>query len=109
MGKPITATIPHTLGKDEARRRIAAGFSTAQRNRTGLGALFSLQEHWEGDRLHFDASGIGQRIFGWLDVLPDRVEIQVNVPDLLAAVAERLLGSLTVRAQKFLGDQSGRG
>ena len=103
MGRLITATIPHKLGKGEARRRIASGFSSAQeRNRTGLGAFFSIREHWEGDRLHFEATGLGQRISGRLDVLTDRVEIQVDLPDLLAAAAERLLGSLSAKAQRLL-------
>ena len=39
MGRPITVSIPHKLGKGEARRRIQEGFSSMQRNQSaGWGA-----------------------------------------------------------------------
>src|SRR5262249_19614512 len=102
MGRPITATIPHKLGKEEARRRIAEGFRSAQQNRVGFGVLFSIREHWEGDRLHFEAGGLGQRICGRLDVREETVQIEVDVPELLASLAERLLRMVDARTRKLL-------
>ena len=103
MGRPITINVPHALGKDEARRRIAEGFRSAQQQKmAGLGALLSIREHWEQDSLHFEAGALGQVIRGRLDVLPDRVEIEIQAPDLLAAVAERLLATVDAKTRKLL-------
>ena len=103
MGRPISVSIPHTLGQDEARRRIIEGFSSIQRNKTpGLASLISIRERWEGDRMHFDAGGLGQRVSGRLDILPDSVQIQLDVPDVLAMLADRILAALEAGTQKLL-------
>ena len=87
MGRSITATIPHKLGKDEARRRIAEGFgSIRQQTAAGFGALLAVRERWEGDCLHFEAGGLGQRMSGRLDVLPDSIEIEHPNEDAYACV-----------------------
>jgi len=103
MGKPIVVTIPHVLTQIEARRRIAEGFENIRRNKTGsLGMLLSVQDRWDGDRLHFDVGGLGQQVSGQLDVLPNSVEIEVEVPGMLGVIADRLLTALRTQTQKFL-------
>ena len=103
MGRPISVTIPHRLGKDEARRRIQEGFSSIQHNMTaGWGAMISVEERWEDDRLHFGAGGLGQKVSGQLDVLAASVQIEIEVPDLLTAVANRILATLKTGTQKLL-------
>lgn len=103
MARPITATIPHKLGKEEAHRRIAEGFSNLEQQLTGgMLGMFSLQKRWEGDRLHFEGGGLGQRVSGRLDVLADSVQIQVDLPALLAALADRITGKLKNAAQLLL-------
>ena len=109
MTKPITVNIPHALGKDEARRRIDQGFAHIQQQMTGgaLG-LVSFQKRWEADRLHLEGSMIGQKISGRLDVLADSVQMQIDLPDLLAAIAERIKAGLTKETQKLLENKSPR-
>jgi hypothetical protein len=103
MGRPITVSVPHKLGKSEARRRIEEGFSSIQRNQSaGLGGLLSVHERWEGDRLYFDAGGLGQKVSGRLDVLTDSVELQIEVPEMLALIADRILATLRTGTQKLL-------
>lgn len=91
MSKTIAVNVPHRLGKVEARRRIQEGFGAMQPGESGslLGVL-SFEKQWVGDRLQFEATGLGQRIAATLDVLDDAVQIQMEVPDLLAAFAERI-------------------
>src|SRR5690349_20718739 len=85
MSRPVTVTIPHSLGKEEARRRIEEGFGKMkQQMASGLGpmgSMLSVQERWEGDRLNFEGGAMGQKMTGRLDVRPDSVEIQVDLPD----------------------------
>ena len=106
MARPVTVTIPHALGKDEARRRIEEGFGRLRQQMTsGLGAMgsmLSFQERWEGDRLHFEGGGLGQKMTGRLDVRADAVEIQLDLPEMLAAIADKIMGRLKVEGQKLL-------
>jgi hypothetical protein len=100
MGKPICVNIPHTLGKVEARRRIQQGFADIQRS-MGFGML-SAKERWEEDRLHFEVSGLGQSLVGRLDVLADSIQIQLDLPGMLAALADSLAARLRDGTRKLL-------
>jgi hypothetical protein len=103
MAKPVTVNIPHSLGKDEARRRIDEGFGRMRQQMTGgLGAMVSFQERWEGDRLHFEGGALGQKMTGRLDVMADSVQIQLDLPDMLAAIADKIVGRLRTEGQKLL-------
>ena len=70
MAKPIVVTIPHQLGKAEARQRIEDGI-----NRMGhqFGEGAKLTKAWSGDCLSFSAKVVGQAVAGRLDVLEDAV------------------------------------
>ena len=106
MPRPVTVTIPHNLGKDEARRRIEEGFGRMkQQVASGLGpmgSMLSFDQRWEGDVLHFNGSGMGQKMTGRLDVRGDGVEIQLDLPEMLAALADKIMGKLKTEGQKLL-------
>lgn len=103
MARPVTVNIPHSLGKDEARRRIEEGFGRLQSQIAGgLVGMLSFNNRWEGDRLHFEGGGLGQKISGRLDVRADSVEIQLDLPEMLAAIADRISAALTKEGQKLL-------
>ncbi len=107
MARPVTVTIPHALGKDEARRRIETGFGQLRQQMTAgvggmLGKAITFQERWEGDRLYFEGSGLGQKMTGRLDVRDNAVEIQIDLPDIFAAIADRITGKLKAAGQKLL-------
>lgn len=99
----MTVSIPHALGKDEARRRIDEGFGRMRQQMTGgMGGMLTFDERWEGDRLHFEGRGLGQTLTGRLDVRADAVEIQLDLPEILAALADRIAGRLRQEGQKLL-------
>jgi hypothetical protein len=103
MGRPVHVNLPHSLGKDEARKRIDEGFGRMRQQMTsGLAGMLAFQESWEGDRLNFEATSLGQKLTGRLDVRADAVDIEVDLPDFLAALAERIQGSLKKEGQKLL-------
>lgn len=88
MSKPLFVSIPHRLGRDEARRRLQAGLANA---RTHFDHLFTVQEEtWSEDNLAFRLTALGQAIGGTIDVLDDCVNLQVTLPWLLAAIAEKI-------------------
>jgi len=78
MSQPLLVSIPHNLGRHEARRRLDSGIS---RLRSELSALLSgLDYHWEGDILNFVASAMWQRITGRIEVLDDLVRVEIDLP-----------------------------
>lgn len=121
MSRPITINLPHQLGKEEAKRRIAQGFGQFEEHliaglhgdpqeggRSGglLGAAIrstmSFQQQWTGDRLEFTGGGLGQKVSGRIDVGDDAVVMQVDLPEILAAIADRFAGQLKHEGQKLL-------
>ncbi len=102
MAKPITVSVPHKLGRDEARRRIAEGFGQIEQQMTGGMGVVACQQRWEGDRLHFEASALGQKMTGRLDVSEDSLGIEVDLPEILAALAERIGGKLKETTRQLL-------
>jgi Putative polyhydroxyalkanoic acid system protein (PHA_gran_rgn) len=69
----------------------------------GLFGLVSFDQRWEGDRLHFDGGGLGQKVSGRIEVQPDAVQIQLDLPPMLAAIADRIAGKVKNEGQKLLG------
>jgi putative polyhydroxyalkanoate system protein len=103
MSRPISVNIPHSLGKDEAKRRIDESFGNLQTQMSGgMLGLMSFNRQWEGDRLSFSGGGLGQKITGRLDILPDAVQVQVDLPELLAAIADKITGRLQQETKKLL-------
>jgi hypothetical protein len=85
MSNPLMVSIPHRLGQEEALRRIKSGLDSVRANNANL---FSVQEEsWTGGRLQFRASALGQVLSGTIDVLDDRVNLEIVLPWLLAALA----------------------
>ena len=60
------------------------------------------QERWDADRLSFEGGALGQKITGRVDVLADAVRIELDLPEILAAIADRIRGRLQSAAQKLL-------
>jgi hypothetical protein len=103
MARPVTVTIPHALGKEEARRRIEGGFGQMRQQMTGgLAAMLAFDERWEGDCLHFEGGGLGQKLTGRVDIRDDAVLIQLDLPEILAALADRVADRLKTTGRKLL-------
>ena len=54
MAKPLVVTIPHSLGKQEALRRLKSGMPRV------LGGIPVMNETWTDDPLSFKVSALGQ-------------------------------------------------
>jgi putative polyhydroxyalkanoate system protein len=100
MSKPITVSIPHQLGREEARRRIEQGFASLGEQLGG--GLAQVHKSWSGDRMQFAARVMGQGISGNLDVLDDSVRMEVELPPLLSLAAGRIKGRLQKEGQLLL-------
>jgi hypothetical protein len=88
MTKPLVVSIPHNLGKAEAMRRVREGLGTT---RGKFGHLLSVeQEDWSGDHVAFQVRAVGQTASGTIDFAEDIVCLKVQLPWLLARVAEAI-------------------
>jgi hypothetical protein len=88
MSKPLVVSIPHHLGKEEALRRLKSGLGNV---RTNYSHLMSINEEtWNGDRLQFQVSALGQGANGIIDVREDQVQLEVTLPWLLQKLAQRI-------------------
>jgi hypothetical protein len=103
MTRSVSTQIPHELGKDEARRRLQAGFAQIESHlgRAMFGAV-AFNNRWEGDRLFFDGSALGQKVSGRLEVLANSVLVELELPSMLAFVADRLLAKVNQETQVLL-------
>jgi hypothetical protein len=88
MPKPLVVSIPHSLGKEEALRRIQSGLGNV---RTNYSTFVTLQEEtWAGDHLQFQVKALGQAASGTIDVAEDHVRLEVSLPWLLGVLAEKI-------------------
>ncbi len=65
MTQPIDVDLPHNLGKDEARRRIANNIHKLEEHIPG-GA--QVQSGWTGDQLNLDVAAMGEAVNATIDV-----------------------------------------
>lgn len=98
--KTLDVRIPHQLGKDEARRRVALAASRLKGEHAAKVA--SVEDRWEGDHLFLKASAMGQSISGDVEVGEKDVHIRVVLPWLLAKFAEKLRPMIEKQSREAL-------
>jgi hypothetical protein len=100
MGEPVVVTIPHKLTKEEAIRRLKKGFGDV---RSTFGEKFAvLTDDWNGDHLDFKASLLGQTTTGTVDVGEHSVRLEVQLPWVLAMLANKAKAIVQKQGQRML-------
>lgn len=90
--EPITVTISHRLGRDEAKRRLDRGIGEI---RSQLGALVKTLDHsWDGYRLDFSASAVMQTITGRIDVHEEFIRVELMLPGFLRLAGKAIAGRI---------------
>ena len=92
MAETVSVTIPHRLTRDEARRRLEGGFQRVTEQMAGKAV--TVDQRWSGDHLDFTARVMGQSIAGRLDVEDKVVQLELDLPGLLASMANLFKGRL---------------
>ena len=70
MSAPLVVSIPHSLGREEATRRLKTGLTRAA---SSVPVLQVDEERWEDDRMVFRVRALGQAASGHVDVADDHV------------------------------------
>lgn len=107
LTEPVTVTIPHRLGRDEAQRRIAQGLAAIRREIAQY--VTSIDYAWEGYRLDFRASALRQTIAGRLEVYEEFVRIEFALPRLLHLIGRAIAGRIEQRGAALLEGPKNRG
>jgi hypothetical protein len=96
MSQPLIVSIPHRLGRQEAKRRLDSGIGRIGPELAGL--VSTLDHSWEGDTLNFRAAAMWQTISGRLEVMDDAVRIEIDLPWMM-----RLLGDTIMKQVRGRG------
>ena len=101
MNQPIEVDLPHSLGKDEARRRIANNIHKLQEHIPG-GA--QVQSGWSGDQLNLDVAAMGQSVAAQIDVQETKVHLKVLLPPMLGMFSGMIQAALQKKGDVLLED-----
>jgi putative polyhydroxyalkanoate system protein len=103
MTQPIEVDLPHNLGKDEARRRIANNVHRLQEHIPG-GA--TVQSGWTGDQLNLNVQALGEAVQSTIDVEDTKVRVRVLLPGMLGMFSGLIQGALQKKGSVLLEDHS---
>ncbi len=105
MQKPIQVDLPHKLGRDEARRRIANNIHKLKEHIPGGSAQVDSQ--WQGDDLDLAINALGQAVSAKIGVEETKVRVAVMLPGMLAMFAGPIEAMLNRKgADLLLEDKS---
>ena len=103
MTHPIDVDLPHNLGKDEARRRIANNIHKLQEHIPG-GA--HVQSGWTGDQLNLQVSAMGEAVNATIDVQETKVHLKVLLPGMLGMFSGLVQAALQKKGSVLLEDHT---
>ncbi|HYZ42023.1 MAG TPA: polyhydroxyalkanoic acid system family protein [Stellaceae bacterium] len=107
MPQPLIVSIPHTLGRQEAKHRLDSGIG---RLRPELGAFVSTLDYsWEADTLYFTATALWQTITGRIEVLDEAARIEIELPWLLQMLGDTIAREVRGRGVALLEKPPGEG
>jgi putative polyhydroxyalkanoate system protein len=101
---PISVDVPHKLGAEEARRRIANGTGSLVRH---LPAGATAQPRWNGDQLEMEVSALGQEIRTRLDIQDTVVRVELVLPPALSFLRPMIEAGIRRKGTDLLENSSG--
>lgn len=99
MQQPIQMDLPHKLGREEARRRIADNVHKLQGFIPGGADVTS---NWVGDRLDMKVGAMGQVVDAQIDVEDSYVRCNLVLPGMLAMLAKPIAAALRSKGSELL-------
>lgn len=100
MERPIDVDLPHQLGREEARRRIATNMHKLEEHIPG--GASHVDSHWSGDRLTLNVHAMGQSVEALIDVDETKVHCRIQLPGMLALFAGPIESMLKLKGSDLL-------
>ena len=101
MSQPIEVDLPHSLGKDEARRRIA---NNVHRLTDHIPGGAQVESGWAGDQLNLRVQALGDSVQSTIDVEDTKVRVRVLLPGMLGMFSGLIQGTLQKKGNILLED-----
>jgi hypothetical protein len=101
----LTITIPHQLGRAEAKRRIQDSLGQVQRQHAGMFERF--EHRWDGDTLHFSVMAVGQSVSGSALFADHSVFLEIALPWMLSLLAGAVKQQIEQQGRKMLDYRHG--
>ena len=103
MSTPISVDLPHRLGKEEARRRIASGIGGIREH---LPAAAQVESRWNGDELELRVAAMGQEVDARIRVEESLVHVDAVLPPALSFFGRAIEAGLRRGGTELLEDKS---
>jgi hypothetical protein len=100
MANTITVTVPHNLGVETAKKRLAERIELLRREY--VDKLAQSDVSWAGDVATIRVVALGQTATAQMIVLADMVRIEVRLPWLLARLAGKVQALISRNADDVL-------
>ena len=97
----LSITIPHQVGKAEAKRRIGEQASQLQSQHASM--FQRVEQRWDGDTLHFHVAAVGQSVSGSALFTEQTVHLEIALPWMLSMLAGAVKKQIEQRGHKLLG------
>ena len=105
MAAPIDVSLPHKLGREEARRRIGTNIHSLKDHIPG--GASHVTSNWVGDRLDLQIHAMGQAVDAQITVEETKVRCHIMLPGMLALFAAPIEAMLNRKgADLLLEDKS---
>jgi putative polyhydroxyalkanoate system protein len=105
MSSPVVVDLPHRLGKEEARNRIARNIGKLGDHIPGGAA--EVRSDWTGDRMQLLVKAMGQEVRANIDVAETIVRLEVTLPAMLSFFGKQIEGLIRRQGAEMLEDKSG--
>ena len=104
MTQPLVVDLPHRLGAEEARRRIAGGMGRLT-DHLPYGA--DVSSEWSGDTLDLRVAAMGQEVSARIEVQETIVRVEMTVPAALSFFTRAIEAAVRRKGADMLEDKSG--
>ena len=101
MPQPIEVDLPHQLGRDEARRRIA---NNIHKLRDHIPGGAKVESGWAGDQLNLRVNALGDSVQATIDVEETKVHVKVLLPGMLGMFSGIIQAALQKKGSVLLED-----
>ncbi|WP_298422665.1 polyhydroxyalkanoic acid system family protein [Rhodoblastus sp.] len=100
MGQIVSVDVKHSLGAEEAKRRVQAGIE-AMKEKYGE-QLSVLQVDWSDMHADVVVGAMGHSLKGAFDFLPDCVRVSLELPWILAMIADKAKSLIAHKTENML-------
>ena len=104
MVEPLVMTIPHTLGREEATRRMSARIEELPDHIPG--GVAAVEHRWTApDRLALDVSALGAQVATIVEVTDTALKLHLQLPPLLQPFRGAIEAAVKTRGARLLLDE----